>query len=290
MSFKLPEDIIPCYEEDKAKKFVEDLWGCAPTFICTIGNTETAKIPGISAAGAGPASMDYTPAADVELLFFGKCKCIDSVPVTPDGVPTPGLITMSAMKAANIPFFVLNGGVKVRPHAPYFDVEGQPGEDIRTGRAVKNAERSYDRAVLAGKNLAKLSDYLVVGESISGGTTTAMAVLTAMGVDAAGKLLNDQVGERGSLRQKIVEEGIRASGLSRETLKRDPMAAVEAVGDRYDRGGGRSHCRSCRFSARDNGRRCSDGRRAFRRQWNGPICRGQSSNRDHKMGLQGPDL
>ena len=28
-----------------------------------------------------------------------------------------------------------------------------------------------------------------------------------------------------------MEEGIRASGLSRETLKRDPMAAVEAVGD-----------------------------------------------------------
>ena len=113
--------------------------------------------------------MDYTPAADVELLFFGKCKCIDSVPVTPDGVPTPGRSLMSAMKAANIPFFVLNGGVKVRPHAPYFDVEGQPGEDIRTGRAVKNAERSNDRAVLAGKNLAKLSDYLVVGESISWG-------------------------------------------------------------------------------------------------------------------------
>ena len=50
MSFKLPEDIIPCYEEDKAKKFVEDLWGCAPTFICTIGNTETANT-WISAAG-----------------------------------------------------------------------------------------------------------------------------------------------------------------------------------------------------------------------------------------------
>ena len=195
MSFKLPEDIIPCYEEDKAKKFVEDLWGCAPTFICTIGNTETAKIPGISAAGAGPASMDYTPAADVELLFLGKCKCIDSVPVTPDGVPTPGLITMSAMKAANIPFFVLNGGVRsdlMPPISMWKDsqerIYGQEGQ-LRT-RNAPMTEQYWQ-----GKTSPSFLTILSWGNRYLG-DDTAMAVLTAMGVDAAGKLLNGQVGER----------------------------------------------------------------------------------------------
>ena len=97
MSFKVPEDILICNEEAKAKAFVEKVWGKRPTFICVIGNTETAKIPGISAAGAVPAITDFTPAADIELLYYGRCKCIDGVPVTPNGIPTPALVTMSAI-------------------------------------------------------------------------------------------------------------------------------------------------------------------------------------------------
>ncbi len=121
--------------------------------------------------------------------------------------------------------------MRVRPHVPYFEVDGTPGEDIRTGRAVKDPEKSFDRAVLAGKNLAKVSDYLVVGESIAGGTTTALGVLMALGYDATGKISSSFPTNPHDLKNRVVEEGLKASGMSREAFKKDPMAAIEAVGD-----------------------------------------------------------
>ncbi len=182
MRGKASDSIILASEEGRGADFIDRIWGKRPTFVCTIGNTETAKIPGISAAGANPAITDFTPAADVELLFYGKCKCIPGVPVTPDGIPTPGLITMSAVGLAKMPVFAVNGGVRVRPIAPYFELDGSPGEDIRTGNAVKDPRKVFDSAVVAGENLASQTDYLVVGESIAGGTTTALAVLIGPGL------------------------------------------------------------------------------------------------------------
>ncbi len=231
MSFKVPEDIAICLEDELGKKFLERIWGKTPTYTCVIGNTETAKIPGLSAAGANPEATDFTPAADMELLFYGKCKCIDGVPVTPDGIPTPGIVTMSAIKLASMPIFVVNGGMRVRPHVPYFDVDGTPGEDIRTGRGVKDPEKSFDRAVLAGRNLAKISDYIVVSESIPGGTTTALGVLTALGYDAMGKVSSTLPANAHPLKNQVVEEGLKANGLGKDAYRNDPMAAIEAVGD-----------------------------------------------------------
>lgn len=231
MSFKVPEDITICLEDELARKFLERIWGKMPTYACVIGNTETAKIPGLSAAGANPEATDFTPAADMELLFYGKCKCIDGVPVTPDGIPTPGIVAMSALKLVPMPMFVVNGGLRVKPHVPFFELDGTPGDDIRSGRSVKDPEKVFDRAVLAGKNLAKLSDYLVIAESIPGGTTTALGVLTALGYDANGKVSSTLPANPHDLKIKMVEEGLKASGMRRESFKNDPMAAIEAVGD-----------------------------------------------------------
>lgn len=43
-----------------------------PLFLCTISNTDTGKIPGISAAGTSPALTDYTSRADAELVETNK--------------------------------------------------------------------------------------------------------------------------------------------------------------------------------------------------------------------------
>src|SRR3972149_2089657 len=181
-------DVLFARNEFKAASFLEELRGKNPLFTCTIATTETAKISGISAAGKYPEFTDYTPPADAELLLLGKCKCIVGVPVTPDGIPTPALITMSALRLAGIPAPGGRGGVKVKPYIPLLDLGGDPGRDIRTGNAVDNVEEVIQRATVAGENLAKTVDYLVIGESIPGGTTTALGVLSAMGVNAEGKV------------------------------------------------------------------------------------------------------
>lgn len=231
MKSKVPDSIIIASEEKLAHEFIERIWGMSPTFVCAIGNTETAKIPGISAAGANPAITDFTPAADVELLFYGKCKCIPGVPVTPNGIPTPGIITMTAVNMAKMPVFAINGGVRVRPIAPYFELDGAGGEDIRTGAAVRDPRKVYESAVVAGENLAANADYLVVGESIAGGTTTALAVLMAQGYDAENKVSSSLPTNPHDMKTKAAREGLGKTRFTSEEMRRDPMAAIAAVGD-----------------------------------------------------------
>ncbi len=224
-------DIIQIYNKTKGTALLNQLKEKKPLFICVIGVTEIAKIQGISAAGENPEITDYTPPADVELLQLGKCKCISGVPVTPDGIPTPALITMSALKRADIPTLVVSAGLKVKPHVPFMDLDGSPGRDIRTGRALDNAEEVLNRAKIAGGNLAKTVDYLVIGESTPGGTTTALSVLLAMGVDAKGKVSSSMPNNPHKLKIKTVDEALEAADAKFGDFTDDPVKAVSTVGD-----------------------------------------------------------
>ena len=224
-------DVLFANNELKAKAFLEEIEGKNPLFIATIATTETGKIPGLSAAGANPDFTDFTPPADAELLLLGKCKSIQGVPITPDGIPTPALITTSALHLADIPVLIVNGGVKVKPQIPYIDVNGSPGRDIRSGDSVDNVEEVIERAKVVGEQLAKTADYLVIGESIPGGTTTALGVLTALGVDAMGKVSSTLPNNPHGLKADVVSAGLKAAGEKFGSLKGDPIKAVSAVGD-----------------------------------------------------------
>jgi uncharacterized protein (TIGR00303 family) len=224
-------DVLIANNELKAKAFLDEIEGKKPLFIATIATTETGKIPGLSAAGANPDFTDFTPPADAELLLLGKCKSIQGVPITPDGIPTPALITTSALHLADIPVLIVNGGVKVKPQIPFIDVNGSPGRDIRTGDSVDNVEEVIERAKVVGEQLAKASDYLVIGESIPGGTTTALGVLTALGVDAMGKVSSTLPLNPHNLKAEVVTAGLKAAGEKFGSLKGDPIKAVSAVGD-----------------------------------------------------------
>ena len=224
-------DIQYASNRSKAENFLNEIQAKKPLFICTIATTETGKITGISAAGQHPEFTDYTPPADAELLLLGKCKCINGVPVTPDGIPTPALITMSALRLADVPVLVASGGLKVKPQIPFLDLGGNPGRDIRTGNAVDNVAELIARAKLAGEQLAKTADYLVIGESIPGGTTTALGVLSAMGVDAEGKVSSSMPENPHKLKCDAVRAGLAAAGERFGSLAGNPVRAVSCVGD-----------------------------------------------------------
>ncbi len=224
-------DVLFANNEFKAKAFLDEIEAKNPLFIATLGTTETGKIPGLSAAGANPDFTDFTPPADAELLLLGKCRSIQGVPITPDGIPTPALITTSALHLADIPVLVVNGGVKVKPQIPYIDVNGNPGRDIRSGNSVDNVEEVIERSKVVGEQLAKTADYLVIGESIPGGTTTALGVLTAMGVNAHGKVSSTLPQNPHNLKAEVVEAGLKAAAEKFGHFRGDPIKAVSAVGD-----------------------------------------------------------
>jgi uncharacterized protein (TIGR00303 family) len=224
-------DVLIANNELKAKAFLDEIESKNPLFIATIATTETGKIPGLSAAGANPDFTDFTPPADVELLLLGKCKSIQGVPITPDGIPTPGLITTSALHLADIPVLVVNGGVKVKPQIPFVDLGGNSGRDIRTGSSVDNVEEVIERAKVLGEQMAKTADYLVIGESIPGGTTTALGVLTAMGVNAEGKVSSTLPNNPHNQKIEVVRAGLKAAAERFGDFKGDPIKAISAVGD-----------------------------------------------------------
>jgi len=228
---KINIDIIIAHNKPKAETFLSKIEGKNPLFIATIATTETGKIPGLSAAGQNPDFTDFTPPADAELLLLDKCKSIQGVPITPDGIPTPGLITMSALKLADIPTVIVNAGCKVKPQVPFIELGGNSGRDIRTGNSVDNVEEVIERAKIAGYQLAKTSDYLVIGESIPGGTTTALGLLSALGVNAEGKVSSTLPLNPHDLKVEVVRAGLKAAGEKFGSLNGNPIKAVSCVGD-----------------------------------------------------------
>jgi uncharacterized protein (TIGR00303 family) len=138
---------------------------------------------------------------------------------------------MSALKLADIPVVIANAGCKVKPQVPFIDLGGNSGRDIRSGDSVDNVEEVIERAKTAGEQLAKTSDYLVIGESIPGGTTTALGLLSALGVDAIGKVSSTLPLNPHNLKTDVVQAGLKAAGEKFGSLNNNPIKAVSCVGD-----------------------------------------------------------
>lgn len=171
---------------DKAQNFLETVKSGKFLFSFVISYTETCEIPGITFAGADKASIQFTPPADAEYLHYGYCKTIDKIPMTPDGKPTPGLLTKAALESSSIPHLTINAGSKISPQLPFIDTGLSFGKNISTQDALTDSQVSHavDYGRIVGRSLASLTDCLIIGESIPGGTTTALAVMKALGFDA----------------------------------------------------------------------------------------------------------
>ena len=204
-----------------------------PVFVCVISHTATSDISGLTVAGANAELVKYTSPADAEFLYYGHCRCIDVVPATPDGKPTPALITRTALQLARIPLLVVDAGAKVKPSIPYVSFGVEPGRNIMNENAmdISNVKRAFEHGELLGKQLAIMSDLTVVGESIPGGTTTALAVLRALGIDARFKVSSSMPENPHNLKNKVVDSAIErviAGGIGRIN---SPFEAISTFGD-----------------------------------------------------------
>ena len=200
-----------------------------PLFLCIISNTDTGKIPGISAAGTSPELTDYTPGADAELVETNRIITMPELPEAPGGSPTPAIVTRAALNLTGVPSLFVASGLRKKPAIPYVELGGSAGNDIRKEKAVEDAGGILERAALLGRKLAKLSDCVFVGESIAGGTTTAMAVLRAMGHQA--NVSSSFATNPLELKSQVVAEAMRRAGIKEGSLERDPMRAVTELGD-----------------------------------------------------------
>jgi len=210
---------------EQGKIFLESVKTGKFLFSFVISYTETCEVPGITFAGADKDSIQFTPPADAEYLHYGYCKTIDKIPMTPDGKPTPGLLTKTALESASIPHLTINAGSKISPQLPFIDAGMTFGKNISTQDAMTDSQVSHavDYGRIVGRSMASLTDCLVIGESIPGGTTTALAVLKALGFDAkvSSSIPNNPI----ELKNQIVNSAL-------ERIDSDhPYSIVAKVGD-----------------------------------------------------------
>lgn len=196
-------------------------------FVLVVGTTRTAEIDGISAAGAAPELLAHTPAADAELVAYGRTLLAPHVPVSPSGCPTPAVVTRDVRDVVGFDLLVVDAGLATPTGAPTVDLPADPGGDIRAPAPVPAAAATFD----AARDLARTlpDERLVIGESIPGGTTTALGVFAALGEPfGVSSSLAENPLER---KRAVVGAGLEASGLARGDAAGDPSRAVRRMGD-----------------------------------------------------------
>ena len=194
-------------------------------FSLVISYTATCEIPGITVAGANPELLKFTAAADAEFLHYGYCKSIDAIPMTPDGKPTPALLTKTALEAASIPNFIVNAGSKIVPKLPCLELGLESGKNIaqEPGLDQDSVKKAVEYGRIVGRSLGASTDCLIIGESIPGGTTTALAVMTGFGIKAS-------VSSSMPDNPLILKNQIVQSALKRLESK-DPYDIISQLGD-----------------------------------------------------------
>ena len=204
--------------------------------LLVLAGTQTAAVPGISAAGATPDSRRFTAAADAELLWGGPDgPRPHALPPLPAGV-SPALISWVAQQQLRLPLVVADAGAFVAPAVPHVQLGLPPAACLSSGAAMAPAvvERLLQRGRQLGLGFRQRfpEGLLVLAECVPGGTSTAEALLRGLGVDAAGLVSGSLRQPPHSLRGALVQQGLdamTARGISSE----EPLEVVAAVGDPF---------------------------------------------------------
>jgi uncharacterized protein (TIGR00303 family) len=215
--------------------------------VCCAGSTRTAAIDGISAAGADADLLAHTPSADAEILTYGRPVRAPVVPVSPTGCPTPAVVTRAVLERLDVECTVVDAGLAEPTGAPTVTVGARAGDDIREPDPVPSTTGAFAAARQFGRKLP--DDELFLAETVPGGTTTALGVLTALGdgdvlgaAEAPPDGRDDGEAPRGTvssslpenpleLKRRVVAEALAASSLAPGDAAGEPLVALRRVGD-----------------------------------------------------------
>jgi len=207
--------------------------GKNPSFACVFGFTDTGLIPGISAAGVTPQDREYTAIADAEFLVKGvQQNYHHPLPILTAGV-SPTFISRTVVEALKMPLFVFDAGLPHPLSVKAIDLGGIPAACLTSGRAMDLArvKSLFARGLEWGEKLSNTSDYLILGECVVGGTTTALAVLTALGIDAQEMVNSSHPQCNHEQKLSVVRAGLSQVNFGNTNGTLDPFTVVAAIGD-----------------------------------------------------------
>lgn len=201
-------------------------------FACILGFTSTGLIPGISAAGATPGDREFTAIADAEFLVKGvQANPVHPLPYLTTGV-SPVFITKAIAESLELPVDIFNAGLLHLPTVEAIDLQGIPANCVSSGRAmtIETVRHLFKQGMEWGEKLAATTDYLIIGECVVGGTTTALAVLAGLGINAFGMVNSSHPCCNHEQKWSIVQQGLRKSQ-SKNTFPPDPFQVIADLGD-----------------------------------------------------------
>ncbi len=228
--------MIRAYTQPQSgQEWLERYRHCQPGLVCVLGFTQTGLIPGISAAGATPQDRRYTAIADGEFLLNGPSPQ-PSYPLPPLQVgASPALISRAVAAGLGWPIYLFNAGLPQPPAVPAIDLGGVAANCVSTGQAIAIAtvEHLLQQGMVWGAKLAQSHPYLILGECVVGGTTTALAVLTGLGYPADKMVNSSHPTCNHEQKWQIVQQGLQAVAdldLSLDLISR-PLKLAAAVAD-----------------------------------------------------------
>jgi len=211
---------------ERVKRWHENITNLA--FFLILAGSQTAEIEGISSAGSTPVSRRYTAVADAELLLRGPMYPKRwPLPPLPAGV-SPALISYVASSFLQIKPTIISAGLLQRPSFRHVCIESPqlgPARCLSSGNAmdISRVELLLDGGFNIGKKLRKS---LLITECVPGGTTTAFAVLSGLGINVNGLISGSHRNPPSDLKTKIVNEGLKAAKLKKNPSSLTLMAAV----------------------------------------------------------------
>ena len=213
-------------QRKKAKAWLKNYRGKRPVFACVLGFTKTGLIPNISAAGATPEDRKYTAIADAEFLATGANINFPLPPLVAGASPV--LISRAVIAAQELPLFIFDAGLAIAPTISAIALGGLPAKCLSTGQAlpITTVLQLFVQGLVWGEKLAQSGAYVILSECVVGGTTTALAVLTALGIDAKDKVNSSHSTCNHAQKWEIVQ-----AGLQHLAQPATPFEIVAAVGD-----------------------------------------------------------
>ncbi|MEY2978420.1 MAG: hypothetical protein RLZZ435_2559 [Cyanobacteriota bacterium] len=219
----------------QGEAWIERYRNSSAHLVCTLGFTATGLIPEISAAGQTSHDRRYTALADAEFLVnaLNPPGGLVHYPLPPLSAGlSPVILTRALWETVTWPLTLFDVGLPETPSVPAIDVQGLPARCLSTGKAIPRPQvrRLLNQGMHWGEQLAfrQKAGYLVIGECVVGGTTTALGVLLGLGYDAHSRISSSHPTCNHSQKLALVEQGLRRANLSATP---DPLDVLAAVGD-----------------------------------------------------------
>ncbi len=192
------------------------------------GSTRVSTIPGISIAGPSPEATLWTPTLDLEYLVAGKPLSLNVVPVSPEGLPTPAVISRALLPRIPVSLLVVDSGLSYPLKVSHARLpSARPGGRIDLEPGLGGSSKAiFEEARLLGRWLAG-GGGLVLGETIPGGTTTAAAIMTALGIPGVELVSSSSAENPKELKRRVVDAALGRAAHCGD----DVFCVLDEVGD-----------------------------------------------------------